>query len=303
MKRLLILAALLTTFVLAAASCSSDSSDDNGTSTPVGGNATGDVTAIAGNSDLAVGPNRLAFALTDNEDQNRPILEADGTSVHVQLFVGDALKSEADATFVWAIPDVIGFWTAEVDLDLAGEWRIEAALTRGDKESIAALPLLVQAESPIPNVGDQAPATDNLTFGSEPNQKRVTTDPEPDPAFYQMTVADALAAGKPFVVAFSTPAFCQTQFCGPMLDNVKVTSKQFVDQVNFIHIEPFDLDEDGGLVTDSQNFPVPSAPTVAWNLQTEPWVFIVGADGVIVKRLEGAASVAELSQAIEAAIS
>jgi len=303
MKRLLILALLAVTFALLTASCSSDSDDgtDDATATEPSG-ATGDITAIAGNSDLAVGPNRFAFALTDNEDQNRPVVEAADTSVRVQLFFGEELKLESDATFVWAIPDVVGFWTANVDLDVAGEWRAEATLTRGGEESVAALPFLVQAESPVPNVGDAAPPTDNLTFASEPNTKRVTTDPDPEPALYEMTVTEALEDGKPFVVVFATPAFCQTRFCGPVVDIVKDVREQFADQVNFIHIEPFELDADGQLVVDEQNLPVAAAPTIAWNLATEPWVFVVGADGAIAKRFEGAASVAELSQALEAVL-
>jgi glutathione peroxidase-family protein len=36
-----------------------------------------------------------------------------------------------------------------------------------------------------------------------------------------------------------------------------------------------------------------------WNLQTEPWTFLVGADGRIADRFEGAVSVLELERAIE----
>jgi glutathione peroxidase-family protein len=41
-------------------------------------------------------------------------------------------------------------------------------------------------------------------------------------------------------------------------------------------------------------------PTTDWNLQTEPWVFVVGADGKVTDRFEGSASPAELRQAIQA---
>ena len=37
-----------------------------------------------------------------------------------------------------------------------------------------------------------------------------------------------------------------------------------------------------------------------WKLQTEPWTFLVGADGRIAERFEGAVSVRELEEAIEA---
>ena len=35
-----------------------------------------------------------------------------------------------------------------------------------------------------------------------------------------------------------------------------------------------------------------------WRLPTEPWVFLVGRDGVIEQRFEGSVSVAELSAAV-----
>ena len=38
------------------------------------------------------------------------------------------------------------------------------------------------------------------------------------PVFYQVSVHDALAAHKPFVLVFATPAFCTSRVCGPTLD-------------------------------------------------------------------------------------
>ncbi len=35
-----------------------------------------------------------------------------------------------------------------------------------------------------------------------------------------------------------------------------------------------------------------------WKLETEPWTFLVGADGRIVERFEGAVSVRELEDAV-----
>jgi glutathione peroxidase-family protein len=36
-----------------------------------------------------------------------------------------------------------------------------------------------------------------------------------------------------------------------------------------------------------------------WGLETEPWTFVVGSDGKIVERFEGAVSVLELEKAVE----
>jgi hypothetical protein len=111
-------------------------------------------------------------------------------------------------------------------------------------------------------------------------------------------VADALEAGKPLVVTFATPAYCQTRFCGPVVDNVKEVRAEFVDDVNFIHIEPFVLDEEGRLVPGTQGAPAVTEPMQLWRLQTEPWIFVIDAEGVITARFEGAASTDELRRAI-----
>ena len=39
-----------------------------------------------------------------------------------------------------------------------------------------------------------------------------------------------------------------------------------------------------------------------WYLQSEPWVFVIDADGIITARFEGPASPEELTTAVEAAL-
>jgi hypothetical protein len=259
------------------------------------------ITAISGNSELVVGPNRFTIALIDKD--NNMISDAGGNGVHLRLFGPDGTQqSEADAHFVWAIQDVTGFWAASVNFSTAGNWKTDAVLTTGGKQTTASLAFSVTAKGFAPAIGDPAPPADNLTLAQDPGMKRMTTDSQPNMAFYQMTVAQALAAQQPFVVVFATPLFCQTQFCGPVLNNVKAVQPDFAGQVNFIHIEPFDLTEDGQLVTDADGLPVAAAPTNDWHLQTEPWIFVVGADGKISARFEGSASTDELRAAIQQAL-
>jgi hypothetical protein len=59
-----------------------------------------------------------------------------------------------------------------------------------------------------------------------------------------MTVAEAIQSKKPTVVTFATPAFCQTRFCGPVVDEVVLPlAKDYAGRANFIHIEPYNLAE------------------------------------------------------------
>lgn len=286
MPRLLLLAALLT---LLGAACSGGSSTK------------ASITLIPGNSELVPGPNRFAMALIDND--NLPVLGTGGTSVRLAFSFDGEAKFEEDATFVWAIPDTNGFWTADVDFDTAGSWEAEATLTRDGEVSKDSLPFSVVPDTETPHVGEAVPPADNITLEGESNIKKISTDDEPDQAFYQMTIREAIDEHKPFVVVFATPAFCQTQFCGPVLDNVKAVRPAYADEVNFIHVEPFVLDEEGQLLASPQGGPTISSSMGAWHLQTEPWVFVVGGDGKVVARFEGAASEAELTAAIDGALS
>lgn len=302
MRRLLLLVTLISALSLAAACGSGDNDNTNG-ETPEPTASTG-LQPIPGNSELVVGPNRFAFAIIDGE--NNPVHNTPGVAVHLKFFFGEDLRHEQEAGFTWAIEDVTGFWTANVDFEDAGQWTAEADVTRDSATDTVTFTFPVAEQGLAPTIGQRPPASDNLTLVSEPNILRVSTDQEPNDAFYQETIAQALDAGQPFVVAFATPAFCQTRFCGPVLDNVKAVQPEFEGQVGFIHVEPYELDDEGQLVTTPREGGgadrVPVQAVVDWGLQSEPWVFVVGADGTVAARFEGAASQEELREAIEAAL-
>jgi hypothetical protein len=160
------------------------------------------------------------------------------------------------------------------------------------------------AERPaVPAVGDAAPSVDSPTLaavGGDP--RKVSTDPDPDPKLYQLSIADALAAKKPFVLVFATPAFCQTAVCGPTLDVVKVVLSDF-PTLTAVHVEPYVLQERNGslqaVLDASGQFQTVHAVQV-WNLPTEPYTFLVGADGKVAARFAGPLDPDELRAAIKA---
>ena len=91
-------------------------------------------------------------------------------------------------------------------------------------------------------------------------------------------------------MTFSTPKFCSSRTCGPVVDVVEEVSRRFEDDgIRFIHVEVFeDNDPAKGFNRWMQE----------WKLPTEPWTFLVGADGKIAARFEGTVSVNELEQAV-----
>ena len=131
----------------------------------------------------------------------------------------------------------------------------------------------------------------------------MSTDTDPDPAYYTLSIADAIAASKPFVVVFATPAFCTSGVCGPALDQVRSISDLYAGQVNFIHVEPYFLELVNGHAqprVDAAGRPQ-TVPAVAdWGLPTEPYVFVVDGNGKVAAKFEGMAYPDELTAALDA---
>jgi hypothetical protein len=133
-------------------------------------------------------------------------------------------------------------------------------------------------------VGQKAPASKTPTVADVGGDlTKVSTDAKPDPAFYQTSVAAALAAHKPFILIFATPKFCKSAQCGPTLDHFKPIAAAHPD-VTFINVEPYKLEfKDGALqaVLDSQGQLIADDFSNEWGLRSEPWMFAVDRNGVV----------------------
>jgi hypothetical protein len=124
--------------------------------------------------------------------------------------------------------------------------------------------------------------------------KQISSDGAPDPELYQLSVADAIAAKKPFLVSFSTPGYCKTAVCGPNLQVIKQLKNDLNGQVNFIHVEvyPYPFGESAQLGRRVSAMD-------EWRLQSEPWTFLVDANGIIQAKYEGGITLAELEPALK----
>jgi hypothetical protein len=207
-----------------------------------------------------------------------------------------------DGAFVWTIQDERGMYILDVDLPEAGTWGAEFTTEApGAARETVRLTFDVHDDSPTIAVGESAPATDTPTLddvGGDP--KRISTDADPDPAFYTTSVADALDRHEPFVLVFATPKFCTSAQCGPTLDRLKPVAAEHPD-VTFINVEPYQLHEvDGQLqpVLDASGGLQATDVTLAWGLLTEPWIFAVDRDGIVRGSYEVAVSDAELDSVL-----
>lgn len=251
-------------------------------------------------SELVLGPNRFAVGLLDGKGQN--IRDA---QVHFHFYdltnpAAPVLESEVDAARI-ASPDGL---TVIFGLDRvftrAGDWGLEVQARFPDGTgSIKRIGFKVLAASTSIKPGQPAPSLDTPTAASVNNDfAKISSAQPPVPAFYQLSLADALKSGKPTVLLFATPAFCQTRFCGPMYDVTTGLQKKYGARVNFIHVEVYT-----GLPNPAAtNFQL--APAMqSFGLTTEPWLFLIGSDGIVKYRVEGIYSQPEVEPQMEALLS
>jgi hypothetical protein len=196
---------------------------------------------------------------------------------------------EVTAEFLWTIEDVRGLYATRVSLDAPGNWSV--SLQPAGMGPTPATLLIVTDDLLVPEVGETAPAVPTRTSADHPMEE-ITSDPDPEPSFYELSLDQALNNGRPTVVVFATPAFCVSQACGPLLDRVQALSGDHPD-VNFLHVEIYEN-------LDASNFDdlITVPAVIEWGLPSEPWVFIIDDAGTVAARFEGVASEAEINAAI-----
>ena len=200
----------------------------------------------------------------------------------------------------------LGVYAAEgVRFDQAGFWGVRIKATIDGKEVSANAPFEVVAASQLPFPGEPAPRTQHPLPGAEGvdpesiDSRARGGEPIPDEVLHRTTIADALAAGKPTVVVVSTPVYCVSRFCGPITDSVAELAETYGDRVAFVHLEVW-KDFEKRVVNPFATEWISPADGVGDT--KEPWVFLVGGDGIVKERFDNvvgdealAAAVAELA--------
>jgi hypothetical protein len=299
---ILALAALaLLAFFATACQGSSNSSGETPLATP----SAADVIPILVSHELAVGDNRFVIGLQDRD--NNLILDAD---VHLRFFKlkdGKAtMESEADTRPIVVQESaedehqdgtphlesggLVGVYVAHVTFDAPGTWGVEVDATVDEEtRAPARVQFDVLEKESTPAVGGPAPRSVQTVLRDVQDISEIDTSDPPRTEMHTMTIAEAVTSGRPTVLAFATPAFCQSRVCGPMMDSVvDPLFQRYGDRVNFIHVEPYVLEK----ARQGEIVPVPTVEE--WGLQTEPWIFIIDRQGRIAGKFEAIVSIEEV---------
>jgi len=159
-----------------------------------------------------------------------------------------------------------------------GVWWVQARY--GGKAAIAALQIDDTTTSSVPAPGQPmvrlATPTTADHRGVEPICTRTPACP-----WHDVSLDAALDEHRPMAVLFATPRLCKSATCGPVLDTLLGLKSQFEAKIRFVHLEIY---TDGSGTNPN---PPNTAAVKAYNLPGEPFLFLAGADGKVVDRIDG----------------
>lgn len=238
-------------------------------------------------TDFGVGEPRVSFMLFDGTEPVRDVARVDLTAVDINDDDNHTIAWRGEA--VGYIDYEFPYWVAYPQIERGGFWGMVADITHADgSRSETTFVIDVLGQSLAPAIGEAAPPSQNRTV-ADTELSELNSGPETNPALYQMTVAEAIANGKPSVVGFITPGFCQTEWCTPVLGTVEtVWAEVGPERANFIHIEVYGDFQALTLVPEMGE----------WRLNTEPWVFVLDENGRIAAKFSGPVSPQELNEVL-----
>ncbi len=243
---------------------------DNQAVEAVGLDAEATLTPIVATFEVLTGPSgRIPFGVLDAEQQ--PLLDRE-----VQLWVvreGEVVSGPIDPLFYGEGLGQRGIYVADVDLEQAGLHDVVVQVD-GGAVGVSAVTARTPEESTSYPPGTEFPVIGTPTE-DDPGALEALCTREPPCSMHQTSLDTALGTS-PVVFTVATPRFCQTAVCGPVVDVVEDVKQQAPDGVTFIHAE--DYTDAGNTFTNVIN---------ELGLPTEPWTWVIDADGVVVDRFDG----------------
>jgi hypothetical protein len=275
----------------------------------------GDIVPQLANSELVVGPNRFAMGIIGPD--GRPIVDA---KVHLAFYDLNGGKEEKTqemdavsrvpardaglpAQETIRLPDgttrnifnagqEVGIYTTLVNFTEAGEWGVEITVKADNPkvDKVMRPRFNVLAKGSTVPIGAPAPRSKNLTADDVQNIAQIDSSSKPSRDMHTSTIAAAVAAGKPTLVLFAVPGFCESRLCGPELEIMRKLWPKYRDRVEFIHVEFY---KDPG-----NPARVPVEAVAEWGLRSEPWFFAIDSKGNVAGKYEGPVSLQELDELV-----
>jgi hypothetical protein len=235
-----------------------------------------------GNEQVSDADAALYFAKDGHSPVQGP-LPAQVTSLETKpAYRAQTSEAPGEAKTVYVAP--------KVDFDRKGAWLGIVMLKGPHGLEASRVPSPTVGQYPhIPQVGQRPPHIHTLTAADVGGDlAKIDTRVPPD-QMHKVDFAEVVGK-KPVVLVFATPALCQSRVCGPVVDVAQQVADEYEGKADFIHQEVYVENEPSKGIRPQLK---------AFGLPTEPWTFLVGSDGIIRDRIEGAYGVSELEQAMK----
>ncbi len=207
---------------------------------------------------------------------------------------GNAIGGDVPAIAVRPTGTGIVSFVATLDIPTPGRWRVDLAAANGSMGSVDVTALDPGNTAPL---GSPAPDIHTPTLADVGDVLlAVSTLPQADRRFYELSTSDARAAGRPYVLILDSVRFKVTQVCGSALSMAYYLLDRWEGRVTFVHQEPFEyriVTDEPVLSGDLSNPPlIPNAQAfglgdATWPATNMPWVFVVDGQGIVRAKYNG----------------
>lgn len=233
------------------------------------------------------GPQRFPFVIV--ADDGLPMAVNNPESIDIDVvFEGETLETVTVPAS--GVGQFIPYYALTFTPPAAGSYLARTEFSEFDVE----FAVVERSDTPLWQVGETLPGFDTPTFDDIRGVNPICTRPQEACPFHEITLNEALSNGRPTALLISTPAFCQTDVCGPSLEDLIVATTGR-DDINIIHQEVY---ADFGRDTDTGILPELAPLLMEWDLAFEPSLFVMDANATIVAARHFAFDLAETEELI-----
>ena len=239
---------------------------------------------------LGVDPNNAVIA---GIDQRVPFLVFEGETPTVEHAAevgfavgtsgpyGESQGAEAHKDGIESRP----YYVVRHTFPTAGLYRLGVNIGGGSAEAVLQAVDASAVKSPV--AGRPIPAVKTPTVADQMGVNPICTR-SPACPWHDVSFDAAMAEKRAVAFYIGTPARCATKTCGPVLDVLLDVKGPFESKVRFVHLEVYKS------LTGEETVPA----IAELNLQFEPWLYLVGADGVLREGIAGPVDRKEATEAL-----
>ena len=217
-------------------------------------------------------PQRLAFGLFSAD--RTPLGEVETTAWIVRDRDGVVAVDDTEPLYYGSDLGAYAVHVLEGTIAEAGLHWLYVRTPEG--HGIAPLNATDPAAAIVPVPGSPFPSVTTATADDMLGLDKLCTR-QPACPMHEHELTASLASEQITVLSIASPAFCSSTICGPTIDVLTALRDEVDrDDVDWIH---------GEVYTDAGNTPAPYVSELA--LPTEPWTWIIRADGTVHDRFDG----------------